>query len=111
MEVVWGCWGGQGQGLQSESTLCHLSLIKSMGIISVGKVVKRSRMQQLMMDMKVVWINIRFLGAHTSDFRSKFVLELPNSRPLKLQLQTARPVCERNYSHNPFTHHLAFVSC
>jgi hypothetical protein len=43
-------------------------------------------MQQLMMDMKVVWINIRFLGAHTSDFRSKFVLELPNSRPLKLQL-------------------------
>jgi hypothetical protein len=84
--VVWGCWGRQGQGLQSESTLCHLSLIKSMGIISFGKVVKRSRMQQLMMDMKVVWINIRFLGAHTSDFRSKFVLELPNSRPLKLQL-------------------------
>jgi len=30
---VWGCWGGQGQGLQSESTLCHLSLIKSMGIL------------------------------------------------------------------------------
>jgi hypothetical protein len=111
LEVVWGCWGGRGQGLQSESTLCHLSLIKSMGIISVGKVVKRSRMQQLMMDMKVVWINICFLGAHTNDLRSKFVLESPNSRPLKLQLQTARPVCERNYSHNPFTHHLAFVSC
>jgi hypothetical protein len=82
-----------------------------MGIISVGKLVKKEQNATANDGYESSVDQYSFLGAHTSDFRSKFVLELPNSSPLKLQLQTARLVCERNYSHNPFTHHLAFISC